>query len=131
MHETPKGVSASHDGREVAKRPFLSAPYVADGQGLLGPVDGIRQCPFAVGPEPCRLWRHGARLRKTGPRPAVQIFNCRTHATHFTVYPVGFTPYGRERIAPVGPDGEPARDAAGASVEPWRGTFLPGIDRRG
>jgi hypothetical protein len=54
----------------------------------------------------------------------VRILRCRRHPIHFTVYPVGFTPYGRERIAPVEPDGEPAWDAAGMGVKPWRGTFF-------
>ena len=135
MHEAPRGVSASHEQtvrvQRGAQRAFLTAPYVADAQGQLGPVERLDQCPFAAGAEPCRLWQHSKRRRKTGPRPSVGILKCRTHAAHFTVYPVGFTPYGRERIAPVQPDGEPASDAISTGVKPWRETFFPGGDGRG
>ena len=132
MPEAPKGVPvrASHEQavavQSGACRPFLTAPCVADLTGRLRPVDGIRQCPFAAGADPCRLWRHSERERKTGPRPTVHVYRCLTHDRFFTVYPVGFTPYARERFAPVEADGEPALNAASGGVEPWRGTFFRG-----
>jgi hypothetical protein len=36
---------------------------------------------------------------------------CRAHGIAFTLYPRGHVPYGRERIAPVAPDGSPCYGA--------------------
>jgi hypothetical protein len=45
------------------------------------------------------------RLRKTGPCFPLTVLRCRTHKTAFTLYPPGYTPWGREKWAPVAPDG--------------------------
>lgn len=77
------------------------------------------------------MWRHGRRHRKTGPRLAVTVLLCRRHSRHFTVYPVGYVPYGRELVAPVATDGEPPADAASGVASAWDTTFFPRSDSGG
>lgn len=43
------------------------------------------------------------------------VAECRTHDEHFTLYPSGHIPYGRERVAPVAPDGQPLKAQAPAA----------------
>jgi hypothetical protein len=86
--------------------------------GALRPVEGIDQCPQALGDERCRLSKHDRRQRKTGPRCALQVLRCHTHGEYFTIYPQGFTPYGRQRIAPAstGPEAAVGRRDRWAST---------------
>lgn len=50
------------------------------------------------------------------------VVRCKTHRLSFTLYPPGYVPYGRQRLAPVAPDGSavaveaPTRAEGGASV---------------
>jgi len=53
---------------------------------------------------------------------ALLVARCKTHGVSFTLYPPGYVPYGRQRLAPVVPDGSavvaeaPPRADGGASV---------------
>ena len=42
---------------------------------------------------------------------------CHVHEVHFTLYPPGYTPYGRKPVASVAPDGGTIRRAA--DEDPW------------
>lgn len=100
----------------------MCAPYVAEGDGKLRPVLGIDRCPqVAPGGGPCRLVRHALRERKTGPAFPLTLLGCRTHGAYFTIYPLGFTPFGRQRIARAERlrTGEPA-----AARDRWAGTVF-------
>ncbi len=52
----------------------------------------------------CHIVNDHFRDRKTGPG-SILVVRCKTHKVGFTVYPIGYTPYGRDKIAPVSPDG--------------------------
>jgi len=41
---------------------------------------------------------------------------CSTHPGCFTLYPSGHVPYGRERVAPVAPDGQPLKVSPAATA---------------
>jgi len=100
----------------------VCAAYVAEGDGKLRPVLGIDRCPHAAsGDGPCRLVRRHRRARKTGPGFPLTLLRCRTHGRYFTVYPLGFTPFARQRIAPAEQQriGEPT-----AAPERWSGTVF-------
>jgi hypothetical protein len=121
LRETPKGTSFSHERKG---RAFLCAPYVADEDGRLRPVGGVDRCPQAAAAEPpCRLSWHGRRLRKAGPAFPLGVGRCRTHGGYFTVYPPGFTPFARQRIAPAEPP-KPRAAPAVAAGEVWSGTVF-------
>lgn len=99
----------------------MCAPYVAGGDGKFRPALGIDRCPeVAPGDGPCRLVRHGQRGRKTGPAFPLTLLWCRTHGAHFTVYPLGFTPHGRQRIAPA----EHLRTSDTSARDRWAGTVF-------
>jgi hypothetical protein len=64
---------------------------------------------------------HAQRERKTGPRFVLAQLRCRTHGRYFTVYPLGFTPFARQRIVP----GEHLRSGEPvAARERWAGTVF-------
>ncbi len=52
----------------------------------------------------CRIVNDHFRDRKTGP-DSILVVRCKTHKICFSIYPIGYTPYGRDKIAPVSPDG--------------------------
>lgn len=96
--------SFSHDvGRSQAGTlAFLCTAYVEDAEkARLRPVEGIDRCSRSVDGECCAISKHDWRSRKTGPGFPVRILRCRTHRRFFTVYPEGFTPYSRRRLAPL------------------------------
>lgn len=103
-------------------RAFVCAVYVAESDGKLRPVLGIDRCPHGASCDgPCRLVRHQRRSRKSGPAFPLTQLRCRTHGECFTVYPLGFTPFARQRIAPAEHQrtGEPT-----ASPDRWSGTVF-------
>lgn len=66
------------------------------------PKEGPCRDPEGPG---CRIGVHHWRARKTGPEHPLAVLRCRRHRLGFTAYPPGHVPYGRQRIAPVAPDG--------------------------
>ncbi len=119
MCHTCDGESQEASGRD---RPFLCAPYVVGEGGCPRPVKGIERCPLAAAGETCKLARHSFRDRKTGPRFALRILYCATHGRHFTVYPPGHVPYGREAVAPVDEGGRIATPEQEAAC--WQATLF-------
>ncbi len=94
-----------HDPQTVARRHLVVTPYETDGENKMVPRIPDT-CPLGVKDgRPCRLFFDHWRLRKTGPCFPLTVLRCRTHETAFTLYPPGFTPWGREKWAPVAPDG--------------------------
>lgn len=68
-------------------------------------------CPFHEQGHPsCKLSFDHMRERKTGPCFPVYVMRCASHKLGFTIYPPGHVPYGRQRIAPVAPDGSLAQE---------------------
>jgi hypothetical protein len=125
------GSEPGGEGRR--ERAFVCAPYVADEHGRMRPLGKVTQCPFAAAGEECWTHRNGFRGRKTGPCFPIQVMGCRVHECGFTVYPMGFDPYGRVRLAPVDAGGSmleaPEGEAEVAGVEPrcdvrWQGTIF-------
>jgi len=82
------------------------APYV-DGEGGIPAVKMPAQGPCREFSDvPCRLSIDHLRRRKTGPEFPLAVLRGRSHGRRaFTAYPPGDVPYGRQRIAPVAPDG--------------------------
>ncbi len=119
MCHSGEGESQGGDCRD---RPFLCAPYVTGGGGHPRPVEGIERCPLAAVGETCKLEKHSFRDRKTGPRFALRILYCATHGQHFTVYPPGHVPYGRQAVAPVDERGQIATPGQEAAC--WQATLF-------
>ena len=94
-----------HDPQTVARRHLVVTPYEADGENKMAPQIP-ETCPLGVKDgRPCRLFFDHRRSRKTGPCFPLTVLRCRTHEIAFTLYPPGYTPWGRKRWAPVAPDG--------------------------
>jgi hypothetical protein len=84
-----------HDPQTVARRHFVVTPYEPDGDRLLPQLPD--SCPVeAQDGQSCRLFQDHFRERKSGPAFALCVMRCRTHATAFTLYPPGYTPWGRK-----------------------------------
>jgi hypothetical protein len=84
-----------HDPQTVARRHFVVTPYEPDGDQLLPQLPDT--CPLeAQDGQSCRLFQDHFRARKTGPAFALCVMRCRTHAIGFTLYPPGYTPWGRK-----------------------------------
>jgi hypothetical protein len=116
-HQIKSKVHSIDESPAVSKnqcRIYVISPYFPDNAGRLLP-----ELP-TVGP--CRDWNEQAchicfdhdRDRKTGPDFPLHIARCVTHKKGFTIYPPGYVPYGRQRLAPVAPDGSLAANTRGA-----------------
>ena len=90
-----------HEPKTVARRHFVITPYEPDGDKLLPRLPDT--CPLeAEDGQFCRLFQDHFRERKTGPRFALCVMRCRTHEIGFTLYPPGYTPWGRKPWVPDG-----------------------------
>jgi hypothetical protein len=98
---------------------FVCAVYRGLEGGRLEPACEFSHCPCSDGDRPCRLKKHSFRARKTGPKFPLRVVYCHTHQRHFTVYPMGHVPYGRESVAPLDLQGCPT-----AGEEAWQKTFF-------
>ena len=88
-----------HEPKTVARRHFVITPYEPDGDKLLPQLPDT--CPLeAEDGQFCRLFQDHFRERKTGPRFALCVMRCRTHEIGFTLYPPGYTPWGRKLWVP-------------------------------
>ncbi len=68
-----------------------------------------------------KSWRN----RQTGPEHSLAVIHCRTHRVCFTLYPPGFTPYGRVPLVRLSPDGQPVeRESDG---QPFEGTLFQAV----
>lgn len=85
-------------------------------------------CPYRGTGEdvPCRVGIHHWRDRKEGPGHPLGVAACRAHGRAFTLYPPGWTPYGRAPLAPARADGEPVSPMP---LDRWRATrFAAALD---
>ncbi len=63
-------------------------------------------CPkHFVDDHDCRIKNSHRRFRKTGPEFPLFVVVCKEHDIGFTLYPPGFYPYGRQKLAQVSADG--------------------------
>ncbi len=90
----------------------MQSVYEVDGEGQVR-VALPGRCPLGADGSQCRVGVHDHRARKTGPRIALVVARCRTHARSFTVYPPGHVPYGRVAVVPVDLGGREVRRESG------------------
>jgi hypothetical protein len=119
----------------AAPLPFLVTAYLPDDSGTWVPSMMPVACPASEKGVACRVRLDHRRARKTGPCVPVAVLACATHGRHFTLYPCGHVPYGRELVAPVGLDGQALLTTATASTAPtaeepctlWRQTRFSAV----
>lgn len=88
-----------------SKGTFITAPYRLRGNNQFAPSRPDR-CNAGCS-DTCYINTKCQRMRKCGPPfPLIQFF-CKTHKVTFTVYPPGWTPYGRKAVVPLSEDGYP------------------------
>ena len=73
--------------------------YFFDKEGRLQAVMPDH-CPAGADGSMCCVKGHSRRDRKTGPCHALVVAKCAYHSGFFTLYPTGFEPYGRKKVAP-------------------------------
>lgn len=83
-------------------------------------------CPLGADGSDCRLQKHSKRHRKAGPGFSLVVLVCTLHHRHFTLYPLGFVPYRRSRIAPVGEDGR-VLSRPDAGLAGWEETLFEAV----
>lgn len=88
------GCAIEDDRGEGCKRDFVVAVYESAEGRLLGPVLS-GHCPVGGDGERCRVGAHGRRERQQGPGFAWVVAVCHAHRRYFTLYPSGWTPWGR------------------------------------
>jgi hypothetical protein len=78
------------------KRDFIFTRYDCDEHGEW--VAKLPQtAPCGCGDD-CRIREHDIRPRRTGPGHPLVVIVCVVHGRYFTLYPVGYVPYGRKRL---------------------------------
>lgn len=122
-------VFASHRGAKTqggsshtkdAKRKFVVTDYRTGEDGAL---DGVlpARCIGSEDGEACQIWRHDWRERVDGPGHRLRIVRCVTHGVYFTLYPPGFTPWGRRPVA----DDDVDETVFGPALEAATGCLWP------
>jgi hypothetical protein len=114
---------------KVSKRCFVIGAYFPDVQGQLRPKRPAH-CPDhdASAMCLCRVVFHKWRSRKIGIKYPIASCFCRVHRCYFTVFPPGWTPYGRRCISDVAPNGEDILDKP-SGLDAWRSSaFGAGVD---
>lgn len=109
---------ASH--KTDAKSKFVTTRYVEDDDGHLKAVVP-EHGPCGGNGQPCRLWHHAYRDRHEGPDHRLLVVRCTTHGIYFTLYPPGWTPWGRKPVVAASSDEtlfEAACDAASGVLWP-------------
>lgn len=99
---------------------FIIAAYIGSGKAASVDVPAGAHCNKAETGEPCVIRRHSKRCRTFGPDHPLDVCFCKTHRVYFTVYPLGFHPYGRRSCLPDDPGGlwRAALDAASGVLWP-------------
>ncbi len=108
----------------------MITPYVEGEDGILEAKMPAQGPCRELSDVPCRLSIDHHRHRKTGPEISLAVLRCRSHDRQaFTVYPPGYVPYGRQRIAPVAVDGGAVLVQSADAVEAYTATaFAAAID---
>lgn len=109
-----------------ASRQVITAPYFVDQYDRLAPRRPSR-CVNTDGRGSCLINFHRWRPRKCGLEHPLACFRCKYHGCSFTVYPLGWLPFGRRPIIPLTSSGF---DISGLGVlEGWCETaFGAGVD---
>ena len=80
-------------------------------------------CPLGADGSSCQVQKHSKRHRKAGPGFPLVVVCCLLHCRYFTLYPLGFVPYRRTLIAPVGEDGQVLSQTA-TGLRGWEDTLF-------
>ena len=109
---------------------FIVTAYTVVGDRLLPEMPSC--CLAGEASKRCWLRIDRKRVRKTGPKFALCVVECKTHGHCFTLYPPGYVPYGRILIAPVASDQQllrVERPASSGTELAWNRTiFRAAID---
>jgi len=108
----------------VGQRRFVTVPYVDDGNRMLMPT-AVKQCPEAEPGDTCELHAERWRSRVFGPGFKLFALYCLTHDRSFTVYPPGWTPYGRASVVPIDHRGRLVVNEEGESG--WQNTAFTAV----
>lgn len=103
-----------------AKRKFMTVRYLEGEDGALEAVVP-EHCMCGGDGRACRIWRHAYRARQQGPDHRLLVARCTTHGVYFTLYPPGWTPWGRKPVVAASADEtlfSAARDAASGLLWP-------------
>lgn len=102
-----------HADAPRVRNPFVMVAYVPGEDGQWVPGSLPDRCPVSLEKPaiPCRVRVDHRRKRKTGTCSLLVVARCGPHGRAFTLYPCGFGPYARRRIAAVDPDGAQVRTA--------------------
>jgi len=65
--------------------------------------------------------RQGEARTQDRPRFPLAVLWCKAHEVYFTLYPLGFSPYGREPLALLTPSGN---SVARERAQPYQGTYF-------
>lgn len=106
--------------RKDAKRKFITTPYVEGDDGEAEAVVPDR-CACGENGQSCRIWRHELRNRQDGPDHRLLVIRCVTHERYFTLYPPGWTPFGRRPVA----DDVADNTLFGPALQAGRGNLWP------
>lgn len=82
----------------------MTSPYGVTSSGELQ-AELPSQCPQGCAGSACEVRAHHRRKRQCGPGFALTVAQCRHHGGGFTVYPLGWVPFGRQPISVVSPEG--------------------------
>jgi len=78
---------------------FVTTAYFFDEEGR-PQAEMPDHCPAGADGSMCCVKGHARRDRKTGPCHELVVAMCATHEVFFTLYPRGYEPYGRSKVAP-------------------------------
>jgi len=100
-------------------RHFVVAEYLVDESNSCFRIElgANHVCPKSTGEISCALRFKYRRKRKTGPEHDLAVVGCQVHHITFTLYPLGFAPYGRKIIDCSGDLSQSVFAAAGDAAE--------------
>lgn len=109
------------------KRAFIVMAYIANALGVPRPAKPSK-CPFAGdGDAACTIQIERWRPRICGIGFLLAGMRCLFHHRSFTIYPPGWAPYARQRLAPVDHSGYAIEQERGPT--PWSDTvFAASLD---
>ncbi len=105
----------------IATRSYVVAPYAPDLNNNMSAQIPNRCTHNTIGQDKCKIYFDHSRLRKTGPEFPLMVVRCRTHRIAFTLYPPGFSPWGRSPWVRLAPDGGQIHTEEGID---FRGTYF-------
>ena len=92
-----KVIGSCNETHPRSKR-FVTTGYFFDEEGRPQAVMPDH-CPAGADGSMCCVKGHSRRDRATGPCHELVVAKCATHEVFFTLYPMGFEPYGRSKVA--------------------------------